>query len=109
MATGTRFILRLPKFQMWRFKVHIPNPHPSIPTYAYSTPATAGGWSIERHQHVALGEGVEGKMFAAFIGWPSVDAHMAFRKTPEFAAVIPLFREGIKGTAVHHVGFERRV
>ena len=64
-----------------------------------------GGWSVEPQQHESLGEGVEGKMFAAFIGWPTIEAHMAFRKTEEFGSVIGLLRGGTKGIKVWHVKF----
>ena len=66
-----------------------------------------GGWSVEPHQHENLGEGVNGKLFAGFIGWPDVEAHMAFRKTEDFARVIPLLREGHKGMKVWHVAFQQ--
>ncbi|CAN9132425.1 unnamed protein product [Alternaria alternata] len=66
-----------------------------------------GGWSVEPHQHENLGEGVNGKLFAGFIGWPDVEAHMAFRKTEDFARIIPLLREGHKGMKVWHVAFQQ--
>jgi hypothetical protein len=64
-----------------------------------------GGWSIERQQHGSLGEGIDGKMFAAFVGWPSVEAHLQFRKTEKFGNIIPLLRGGPKGLKVWHVAF----
>jgi hypothetical protein len=62
-----------------------------------------GGWSIERHEY----KDEEGKLFAAFIGWPSVEAHMAFRKTEDFGRVVPLLRGEAKGIEVVHVEFVR--
>ena len=66
-----------------------------------------GGWSVEPHQHEKLGEGVDGKLFAGFIGWSNVEAHMEFRKTEDFARIIPLLRDGIKGMNVWHVAFQQ--
>lgn len=68
-----------------------------------------GGWSIEPHQHENLGEGVDGKLFAAFIGWPDIEAHMEFRKTEEFKEIIGLLRGGTKGLKMWHVEFQRYV
>ncbi|OAL54853.1 hypothetical protein IQ07DRAFT_278701 [Pyrenochaeta sp. DS3sAY3a] len=64
-----------------------------------------GAFSIEAHEHENLGEGEQGKLFAAFVGWPSVEAHLAFRKTEEFAKIIGLLRGGAKGLKVWHVAF----
>ncbi|KAF1843647.1 uncharacterized protein K460DRAFT_368512 [Cucurbitaria berberidis CBS 394.84] len=64
-----------------------------------------GGWSVETHQHESLGEGVEGKLFAAFVGWPTVEAHMAFRETEEFGKIRGYLRTGVKGIKVWHVAF----
>jgi hypothetical protein len=66
-----------------------------------------GGWGVEPHQHENLGDGVDGKLFAAFIGWPSVEAHMEFRKTEDFGKVIPFLRGGPKGMKVWHVAFQQ--
>jgi hypothetical protein len=68
-----------------------------------------GAWSIEPHEHEKLGEGVQGKLFAAFIGWPSVEAHMKFRETEDFVKVVSHLRAGPKGASVHHVAFTKRV
>ena len=64
-----------------------------------------GGWSDGKHQHEGLGEGVDGKLFAAFVGWPSVEAHMEFRKTEEFLNIRGYLRTGVKGINVWHVPF----
>ena len=66
-----------------------------------------GGWSAETHQHENLGEGVQGKMFAAFIGWPTIEAHMAFRETEGFGKIIGLLRGGTKGIKMWHVDFKQ--
>ncbi|CAO2656060.1 Nn.00g048630.m01.CDS01 [Neocucurbitaria sp. VM-36] len=65
----------------------------------------AGGWSEEKHQHEGLGEGVEGKLFAAFVGWPTVEAHLEFRKTEAFEKIREYLRTGVKGIKVWHVAF----
>ncbi|KAH7085527.1 hypothetical protein BKA63DRAFT_499778 [Paraphoma chrysanthemicola] len=62
-----------------------------------------GGWSVEPRDL----DGEESKVFAGFIGWPSVGAHMEFRKTEDFTKVVPLLRGGTKKIAVHHVAFVR--
>jgi len=63
----------------------------------------AGGWSTEPQTH----DGTEGKMFAAFVGWESVDAHLEFRKTEGFGRIIGLLRGGARGVEVHHTAFTR--
>ncbi|KAJ4365539.1 hypothetical protein N0V83_008158 [Neocucurbitaria cava] len=67
-----------------------------------------GGWAEEKATHEKLGEGVEGKLFAAFVGWPSVEAHMAFRKSEEFGKIIGYLRTGVKGLNVFHVAFKQK-
>lgn len=52
-------------------------------------------------------EGDEKKFFGAFIGWPSVEKHMEFRKTEEFPKIVGLLREGVDKVKVHHVAFKR--
>ncbi|KAF2011751.1 hypothetical protein BU24DRAFT_426850 [Aaosphaeria arxii CBS 175.79] len=66
-----------------------------------------GGWSIEDHEH----EKVEGaaKLFAVFIGWPSVEAHMKYRQTEGFKECIPHLREGPKALQMHHVAFKKHL
>lgn len=66
-----------------------------------------GAWTLEPATHENLGEGVEGKMFAAFIGWPSVEEHQKFRGTEAHAKVTAPLRKGIKGMKVHHVAFKQ--
>lgn len=64
-----------------------------------------GGWGVETHKIDQ--EGDEKKFFGAFIGWPTVDAHMDFRKKDEFPKVVGLLREGTAGIKMHHVAFKR--
>ena len=64
-----------------------------------------GGWGVETHK--VDGEGEEKKFFGAFIGWPSVDSHMEFRKKAEFPGVVGHLREGSEKIKMHHVAFKR--
>lgn len=64
-----------------------------------------GGWGVETHK--VDGEGDEMKMFGAFIGWPSVESHMEFRKNEKFPGVVAHLREGVEKIKVHHVAFKR--
>jgi hypothetical protein len=64
-----------------------------------------GGWGVETHR--VDGEGDEKKYFGAFIGWPSVDSHMEFRKNEDFPQVVSHLREGTEKVKVHHVAFKR--
>ena len=64
-----------------------------------------GGWSVEPQEHESLGQGTQGKAFVVFVGWPSVQAHMEFRDTEEFANMIGLLRGGAVGMKMAHVGF----
>ncbi|KAF1938611.1 hypothetical protein EJ02DRAFT_19105 [Clathrospora elynae] len=68
-----------------------------------------GGWSVEGHTYedAEKGSEVDGKMFAAFIGWPSVDSHLSFRKTEEFKGIVGYLRDGTKGVRVWHVAFQQ--
>ncbi|KAL8833107.1 MAG: hypothetical protein Q9170_004489 [Blastenia crenularia] len=65
----------------------------------------AGGWIVEEQDH----EEVEGKakLWQSCIGWTSVEAHMAFRKTHAFKDNVYLMRpEMKKATTMHHVRFQ---
>lgn len=64
-----------------------------------------GGWSVETHK--SDGEGDDMKYFGAFIGWPSVESHMEFRKVKEFPGIAAHLREGVQKIKVHHVAFKR--
>ncbi|KAG9191776.1 hypothetical protein G6011_10510 [Alternaria panax] len=66
-----------------------------------------GGWSVETHQHKNLGEGADGKLFAGFIGWSSLETHVEFRKTEDFMTITSLLRDGVKGMNIWHVAFQQ--
>ncbi|KAM0553106.1 hypothetical protein ACHAPJ_007654 [Fusarium lateritium] len=51
------------------------------------------GWSVENDVPIRGDEGNSGAMLAAFIGWPSVEAHQKFRETADFKDNIGLLRE----------------
>jgi hypothetical protein len=51
--------------------------------------------------------GVEGKMFAAFIGWESVEKHLGYKKTEESKKMVGMLREGSVGVETWHVDFEK--
>ena len=50
------------------------------------------GWGTENDYPVRGGaeERQKGSLLMAFIGWPSIDAHMEFRKTDEFKENVEL-------------------
>ncbi|CAM1509556.1 Fc.00g032950.m01.CDS01 [Cosmosporella sp. VM-42] len=50
------------------------------------------GWSAEDDVPIRGEEDKTGSMLVAFIGWPSVEAHMKFRDTQEFKDSIGLLR-----------------
>jgi hypothetical protein len=62
-----------------------------------------GGFSIEPQMY----GGVEGKMFAAFIGWGSVEKHLGYKKTEESKKMVGMLREGSVGVETWHVDFEK--
>ena len=62
---------------------------------------------MERHRNENLGTGDAGNLFATFIGWPSVEAHMEYRKTEDFSKLIPYLMEQVKEICVHHVAFKQ--
>jgi len=70
-----------------------------------------GGWAVEGQRSEEMAEKMEGredaKLFGAFIGWPSVQAHLAYREDPAFPKTIKHLREGPKVLAVHHVAFKK--
>jgi hypothetical protein len=66
-----------------------------------------GGWSVEPATHENLGEGVEGRLFAGFIGWPSVEDHQEYKGTEAHGKAIGPLRTGVKGMKVHHVAFKQ--
>lgn len=50
------------------------------------------GWSVENDVPVTGQDDITGSMLVAFIGWPSVDAHIKFRETQPFMDNIALLR-----------------
>lgn len=64
-----------------------------------------GGWGIEMHRP-AEDEG-DKKFFGAFVGWPSVESHMEFRKKEGFPGIVGHLKEGTEKVKVHHVAFKR--
>ncbi|KAH5048877.1 hypothetical protein HBH96_206820 [Parastagonospora nodorum] len=69
------------------------------------TEGMTGGFSIEPQEHATLGEGVEGKMVAAFVGWPSLEAHGAWSQSEEYGKAVAPVVEGSTGMDVGHVEF----
>lgn len=64
------------------------------------------GWGVENDFPVRGGEeGQKGSIFVAFIGWPSIDAHMKFRETEIFKEHVSLLRgmEGLTQMAMFHI------
>ncbi|KAH7259526.1 uncharacterized protein BKA55DRAFT_562704 [Fusarium redolens] len=63
------------------------------------------GWSVENDVPIRGDEGKTGSMLAAFIGWPSIEAHQKFRETDDFKENIGLLREipGLVKLAAFHV------
>jgi len=47
-------------------------------------------------------------VFAIFVGWESIDAHMKFRETDRFKKSIAPMREGLKGMTACHVTMQER-
>ncbi len=68
--------------------------------------AVSWGWGVENDFPVRGGEeGQKGSILTAFIGWPSIDAHMKFRETSAFKENVDLIRsmEGIIKLATFHI------
>ena len=68
--------------------------------------ALAAGWIMEEIEKTE-GEG-KTKAHIAFIGWESVDDHMAAKEAPQWKENITKVREApkVKGFEVHHVKFQ---
>lgn len=65
-----------------------------------------GGWVVEELEHEKV-EGGKAKGFAAFLGWPSIEAHQKFRESETFKNNIGPFRDGWKGAKMVHVSFTK--
>ncbi|KAJ0375681.1 hypothetical protein COL26b_006188 [Colletotrichum chrysophilum] len=65
----------------------------------------AYGWSKENDVPITGEDGKAGNLLVAFIGWPSVEAHLKFRETEAFRDNIGLLREmkGIVKLGIFHV------
>ena len=63
--------------------------------------ATAG-WVVEQQDNEKV-EGKKAKAYVAAIGWPSIDAHKAFRETQVFKDNIWLLGEGVADSEMHHI------
>uniref|UniRef100_L2FF46 Uncharacterized protein n=1 Tax=Colletotrichum fructicola (strain Nara gc5) TaxID=1213859 RepID=L2FF46_COLFN len=65
----------------------------------------AYGWSKENDVPITSEDGKAGNLLVAFIGWPSVEAHLKFRETEAFRDNIGLLREmkGIVKLGIFHV------
>lgn len=63
-----------------------------------------GGWVVEEQEHGEV-PGGKAKVFAAFLGWTSVEAHLKFRETELFKEHVGALRDGPKGFKVVHVAF----
>ncbi|KAF2278455.1 uncharacterized protein EI97DRAFT_456850 [Westerdykella ornata] len=70
-----------------------------------------GGWAIEKtvasERMGAEGEAGPAREFGGFIGWESVEDHMAFRSRKGFEGVVAHLRDGPEDLEMWHVRFER--
>ncbi|WYZ35826.1 hypothetical protein EsH8_X_000473 [Colletotrichum jinshuiense] len=68
------------------------------------------GWSVENDVPITDEPGKTGNLLAAFIGWPSVEAHVEFRDTQPFKDNIGLLRnmKDIVKSGVFHVSCKSR-
>lgn len=64
----------------------------------------ARSWILEDVQHESLGEGVNGRACLLAIGWSSISAHLAFKKTSAFAKGLELLKDA-RGSEIHHTIF----
>jgi hypothetical protein len=64
----------------------------------------AHSWILEDVEHESLGAGVKGRACLLAIGWSSVSAHLAFKKTSAFQRGLGLLR-GARGSEIHHTIF----
>ncbi|GKT65633.1 hypothetical protein ColTof4_03605 [Colletotrichum tofieldiae] len=68
------------------------------------------GWSVEDDVPVTDEPGKTGNVLAAFIGWPSVEAHQRFRETEAFKDNIDILRgmKDIVKLALFHISCKSR-
>ncbi|KAL2873587.1 hypothetical protein SGCOL_011222 [Colletotrichum sp. CLE4] len=90
--------------QLEEFKTNALDTSPDFKGISY-------GWSVENDVPVTDEPGTTGNLLAAFIGWPSVDAHMKFRDTVPFKENIGILRgmEGIVKLGVFHVSCKSKL
>ncbi|RYN63071.1 hypothetical protein AA0117_g12831 [Alternaria alternata] len=65
-----------------------------------------GGWSLVM-ENGSSSEDIKGQPFAAFIGWPNVEAHEASLKREEFEKAVKDLRMGISGAESVHAALKR--
>ncbi|KAF4919790.1 hypothetical protein CGCVW01_v007551 [Colletotrichum viniferum] len=84
--------------QLEEFKVKALDTSPDFNGIAY-------GWSKENDVPITGEDGKTGNLLVAFIGWPSVEAHLKFRETEAFKENIGLLRgmKAIVKLGVFHV------
>ena len=63
--------------------------------------AEAHGWVVEEITYNSM----KSNAFVLFMGWDSVEKHMAYRETTSFKESIHLVRDGVRGLEAHHVKF----
>lgn len=63
----------------------------------------SAGWSVESDVPNPHKDGAVGKIFVAFIGWTSKEAHLACRETDAFKSNASLLREGPEGASAVHI------
>jgi hypothetical protein len=64
----------------------------------------AHSYILEDVQHESLGVGVKGKACLLAIGWSSISAHVAFKKTSAFQRGLELLSDA-RGSEIHHTIF----
>jgi len=64
----------------------------------------AHSWILEDVQHESLGPGVKGRACIMAIGWSSIAAHLAFKKTSAFQKGLELLSDA-RGSEIHHTIF----
>ena len=76
----------------------------SIKEFA-DTKATSFGWGVENDFPIREGDGQTGSIVAAFIGFPSRDAHVRFREMPVYIENLDSIKniEGLSQSLVFHM------
>lgn len=67
----------------------------------------AYSWIMEDVEHESFGPGIKGRAFLLAIGWSSISAHMAFKKTGAFQENLELFQDA-RASEIHHTTFGPR-